>query len=109
MKREFTQKELYELLGANSLGVEVWIGDLEDLQGKDYIFLDYLYDIRHGYDDKASFQNVVQITVCCKDYENRKILVDYIKSLFYATPTYSMSSQYDYYTAQFTLGLFIYE
>lgn len=45
MKRSYTQKEIYTYLKNNPLHVPVHIGDLEDMEGQDYIFLDVLNDI----------------------------------------------------------------
>ncbi len=108
MKRNWTQKELYEYLKDNPLGVQVHIGDLEDMQGQDYIFLDYLNDIAILSDDKADYQTVIQISVLTKDFEDRKTLVKYIKKQFLSqTPTYTRSDEYEYYQAQFTTGIFL--
>ena len=108
MRRNFTQKEIYEYLKANPLGTQVHIGDLEDMQGQDYIFLDYLNDIAILSDDTADYQTIIQISVLTKDFEDRKILVNYIKKQFLSsTPTYSRSDEYEYYQAQFTTGIFL--
>lgn len=110
MKRNFTQKEIYEYLSNNPLGVEVHIGDLEDMQGKDYIFLDYSYDIGINADDDSLTQTILQISICTKDYDNRRTLVKYIKELFATIqPTYSKSDEFEYYMAQFTFGVILYE
>ena len=71
MKRNFTQKELYELLCTNPLNVDVHIGDLDDMQGKDYIFLDFINDVAIGYDDNGDYQTIIQISVATKDFEKR--------------------------------------
>lgn len=109
MQRSFSQKEIYEYLKANPLNTQVHIGDLEDMQGQDYIFLDYFEDVPMLRDDEADFQNIVQISVLTKDFENRKILVNYIKQKFLIAPEYSHSDEFEYYQAQFTTGLFINE
>lgn len=107
--RTYTQKEIYDFLKANPLNVNVHIGDLEDMNGKDYIFFDVLNDIAIGSDDTADYQTVIQISVLTKDYENRKTLVKYIKSEFLSAPIYSRSDEYEYYQAQFTTGVFLYD
>lgn len=108
MKRNWTQKEIYEYLKDNPLGTRVHIGDLEDMQGNDYIFLDYLNDLAILSDDRADYQTIIQISVLTKDFEDRKTLVNYIKKQFLsATPTYSRSDEYEYYQAQFTTGIFL--
>lgn len=107
--RSYTQKEIYDYLKSNPLNVEVHIGDLEDMNGKDYIFLDYLNDIAMLSDDNACYQTVIQISVLTKQYNDRKTLVKYIKNKFLSAPIYSKSSEYEYYQAQFTTGVFISE
>lgn len=109
MKRNFTQKEIYEYLKANPLNVDVHIGDLEDMNGKDYIFLDYLNDINILRDDDAYYQTLIQIQIYTRDFEDRKTLVNYIKQKFLSAPTYSKSDEFEYFVATFTTGLFIYE
>lgn len=109
MKRSYTQSEIYNLLTANPLNTLVNIGDLEDLQGKDYIFLDFLTDVSIKYDDTAMYQTLIQITTATKDFESRKTLVKYIKSLFLSSPTYTKDAEFDYYLAQFTIGVFLKE
>ena len=109
MLRSFTQKEIYEFLKANPLHTQVHIGDLEDMNGQDYIFLDYVSDIPMLRDNNADYQSVIQISVLTKDFENRKTLVDYIKQMFLIAPEYSFSTEHEYYMAQFTTGVFINE
>lgn len=109
MRRSFTQKEIYEYLLANPLGTQVHIGDLEDMDGQDYIFLDYLNDEPMLRDNEADYQSIIQISVLTKDYEDRKILVNYIKQKFLIAPEYSKSDEFEYYQAQFTTGVFIHE
>lgn len=109
MQRSYTQKEIYDYLVANPLGVNVHIGDLEDMNGQDYIFLDYTNDVPMLSDNKADYQNVIEISVLTNDFENRKVLVDYIKQKFLIAPTYSRSDESHYYMAQFTTGVFISE
>lgn len=109
MKRTFTQKEIYEYLKDNPLGTEVHIGDLEDMQGKDYIFLDYMNELPILRDNNADYQTVLQISVVVKNFEDRKVLVNYIKKRFLSAPTYSKSDEFDYYVAQFTVYVLLYE
>lgn len=109
MSRSYTQKEIYDYLVANPLHTKVHVGDLEDLNGNDYIFLDYLSDTAMLRDDDADYQTTIQISVLTKNYEDRKTLVKYIKDKFLSAPTYSRSVEFEYYQAQFTTGVFIYE
>ena len=109
MKRLYTQKEIYGLLCDNPLKLEVHIGDLEDMQGKDYIFLDYFSENSIGSDNDGVYQTIFQISIATKDFEKRKQLVNYIKTLFYSSPTYTKSDDSEYYIAQFNIGVFIRE
>ena len=109
MRRSFTQKEIYDYLKANPLGTEVHVGDLEDMDGQDYIFLDYMNEEPMLRDNEADYQMIIQISVLTKDFEDRKTLVNYIKQKFLIAPEYSRSEESEYYQAQFTTGVFIYE
>jgi len=109
MKRSYTQKEIYDYLVANPLNTAVHIGDLADMKGQDYIFLDFLNDVSIKSDDSADYQTLIQISVCTKDFENRKTLTKYIKQQFLSAPTYSKSDEGEYYVSQFTIGVFLNE
>lgn len=109
MRRSYTQKEIYDYLKANPLGTQVHIGDLEDMEGQDYIFLDYLEDVAMLRDNSADYQSIIQISVLTKDFDDRKTLVNYIKQKFLIEPAYSKSDEFEYYQAQFTTGVFISE
>lgn len=105
--RTYTQKEIYDYLCANPLGTAVHVGNLEDMNGSDYIFLDYFQDIAMLRDDSADYQTILQISVLTRDYEDRKALVNYIQDEFLSAPTYSRNITYEYYQAQFNIGVFI--
>lgn len=109
MRRSYSQKEIYDYLKANPLGTQVHIGDLEDMEGHDYIFLDYLEDVAMLRDNSADYQSIIQISVLTKDFDDRKTLVNYIKQKFLIEPAYSKSDEFEYYQAQFTTGVFISE
>lgn len=109
MRRSFTQKEIYDYLKANPLGTQVHIGDLEDMDGQDYIFLDYMNEEPMLRDNEADYQMIIQISVLTKDFEDRKTLVNYIKQKFLIAPEYSRSDESEYYQAQFTTGVFVHE
>lgn len=104
-----TQKEIYEALCKNPLGVNVHVGDLDDLNGKDYIFLDFTNDEGMFSDNKADYQTFIQITCATKDWKNRKILAKYIKQLFNVSITYETSSSFQYYLARCSFGCLLYE
>lgn len=107
--RTYTQKEIFDILSANPLSLEVKMGAVEDLEGQDYIILDYLNDLPVLHDDTACYQKQMQITTLTKDYEDRRTLINYVQNKFLTSATYTMSLQSDYYVAQFTIGVFIYE
>lgn len=109
MKRSYTQKDIYDYLCANPLHTKVHVGDLEDMNGQDYIFIDYSNDIPMLRDNEADYQSVIQISVLTRNYEDRKTLVKHIREKFLIAPVYSKSDEFEYYQAQFTTGLFIHE
>ena len=104
----YTQKEFYEYLKNNPLKVEVHIGDLEDMNGKDYIFFDYLSDELIGSDDRGCYQSFIQITVATRSFEDRKILVNYIKDYINVSVSYEKSEEFEYYLARCNLGVLMY-
>lgn len=105
MKRSYTQKQVYDYLKANPLNTEVHIGSLEDLNGQDYIILDFLNDVAMLRDNNADYQTLIQVSCLTKDFEDRKTLSNYIKDEFLSAPIYSKSDEFEYYQAQFTIGL----
>ena len=109
MKRSYTQKEIYDYLLANPTQTAVHIGDLEDMDGQDYIFLDFLNDVAMTRDNNADYQTMIQISVTTKDFEKRKTLTKYIKDEFLSAPVYSHSLEGEYYIAQFTIGVIMAE
>jgi len=105
----YTQKDIYDYLLANPLKVDVAVGSVEDLNGKDYIFLDYTDENLIGYDDKGAYQTYMQITVATKDFENRKTLVKYVKDYLNVVVAYEKSIDFEYYLARCTCGVLMYE
>lgn len=100
MRKSFTQKEIWDYLVDNPLGVEVHVGDLEDMNNQDYIFFDYLTDNPISADDGYTDSTIgVQFSVLTKDFENRKVLVKYIKDMFVCTISYDHSDEHEYYAA----------
>lgn len=107
MKRSYTQKEIFDYLVANPTQTAVHIGDLEDMDGEDYIFLDFLNDVAMLRDNNADYQTMIQISVTTKDFEKRKTLTKYIKDEFLSAPSFSKSTEGEYYIAQFTIGVIL--
>lgn len=104
----YTQKQIYDYLVANPLGVKVNIGDLEDLNGQDYIFLNYLYDELIGSDDKGVYRQRINIMVATHDFDDRMTLTNYIKDLLNVSVTYERIDEYEYYTATCECGVLMY-
>lgn len=107
MTKHTSQKEMYEYLLANPLNVAVHIGDLDDMQGNDYIFLDFVNDEAILRDNDAYYQTIVQISVLTRNYEDRKTLTKYIQNKYLSAPTYSRYDESQYYQAQFTFGVLL--
>lgn len=107
-KKNFTQAEIWEYLQGNPLDVKVHIGDLEDLNGEDYIFFDYLTDRVIAYDNTADYVTSVQFTVCTRDFERRKVLVKYLKQMFVGNVSYEHDFEHQYYLSRLQTDLFIY-
>lgn len=109
MRRMFTQKEIYDYLLANPLNTAVHIGDLDDMQGRDYIFLDYLNDLPMLRDNGACYQTIIHFSIYTKSYEDRKTLTKYIEDMFLISPSFRRSDDSEYYVADATTGVFINE
>lgn len=104
----YSQKEIYEYLVNNPLEVEVHIGDLEDMNGRDYIFLDYLNDDIIAFDDNGVYKTSIQITVATRDFDTRKILTDYVKNYFTVSVSYEKSDEFEYYLARCSREVLLY-
>lgn len=101
----YTQKMIYDYLLANPLKVDVSVGDVEELNGKDYIFLDYTDEQLVSYDDKGAYQTYLQITVATRDFENRKTLVEYVKKYLNVVVAYEKAIDFEYFLARCTCGV----
>lgn len=104
----YTQKQIYDYLLENPLNVSVHIGDLEDMQGQDWIFFDYLNDVLIPSDDEGCYRADVQFTIATKDFDNRKVLVDYLKQNFNLSISYERSDEFNYYLARCECGILVY-
>lgn len=108
MKKMFTQKEIFDFLNGNPLNAKVHVGDLEDLNNQDYIFFDYLTDTPISADNQyAGEMNEVQFTVCVKNYQDRRTLVEYIKTMFQCSVSYENAEEHEYYLARMRTGILI--
>lgn len=107
MSRTYTQKELFEYLKANPLGAVVWVGDLDDMNGENYIFLDYLDEESIPFDDSGCYRTTIQISVYVKDFINRKVLVDYVKPLSQFAITFRPSDEGNYHCAIMETTIFL--
>lgn len=107
MKRSFTQKEIFELLKSNPLNVKVHTGDLDDLNGEDYIFFDSLSDDLIASDNSGSYVTEVQFTVFCKNFDDRKRLVNFLKQNFVGRVNRENDIKNGYFLARMRTELFI--
>lgn len=104
-----TQKEIFLFLKNNPLKVDVHMGDLEDLQGKDYIFLDFLGEEIIGSDNNGIYKTNLQITIATRQFEDRRRLVEYCKGLKVFKISYETSSQFQYYLARLNTEIILNE
>lgn len=93
----YSQKEIFDFLKANPYDVKVHVGDLEDMNNQDYIFLAYLYDNPIGYDNQAAYKSTIQIDVATRDLDMCRSLVKYIRGEFVASVSYTHSQEHEYY------------
>lgn len=100
-----SQQELYDYLLANPLNVDVNIGALQNMNGKDYIFLDYLTDTLIPSNDKGCHQTSLQITIATKDFERRKTLVAYVKQKLNVLINYDTDNEFEYFVARCECGV----
>lgn len=105
----YTQKMIYDYLLSNPLDVDVSVGDVENLNGGDYIFLDFTNDDLMGSDNRGTYQSYIQITVATRDFRNRKTLVEFIKNYLNVTVTYEKAIDFEYFIARCTCGVLMYE
>jgi len=102
----YTQKEIYDYLSNNPLGVTVSIGDVENLNSADYIFLDYTSDEIIGSDNEGTYQTFIQVTVATRDFDDRATLVKYVKDYFKVMSIdYEKSFEFEYFLARMNKGI----
>lgn len=94
-----TQKQLFNYLKANPLNVKVHFGDLEELNGNDYIFVDLITDNLIASDDKGIYKTTIQITIATKDYDDRNTLTKYVKDYINVSCRYDRQNEYQYFLA----------
>lgn len=107
MSRTFTQKEIVEFLKDNPVNATVHVGDLPNMNGDNYIFLDYLSENLISYDNEGCYKTSVQISIYTKEFSNRKIITDYVKELCQFNITYQGSDEGNYFVAILTSEVFI--
>lgn len=101
----YTQREIYEYLCANPLGVIVPIGDVGALNGRDYIFLDYTSENAIPSDNKGDYQTYLQITVATHNFDDRRTLTEYVKQYLPVSITFEKSLEFEYFVARCTCGV----
>lgn len=105
----YTQKEIYDYLLANPLGIDVSVGDVKNLNGGDYLFLDYTNDELIGSDNNGCYQSYIQVTIATRDFEDRKTLVKYVKDFLNVSVMYEKAIDFEYFVARCTCGVLMHE
>lgn len=100
MKKNWSQRELFDFLEANPLGTKVHIGSLEDMNNQDYIFFDRITDNGIFADDGACYVTTIQFTIATKGYDDRDSLVDYLHTKLNINFSYSQTEEREYFVAQ---------
>lgn len=108
MRKKFTQAEIKEYLEANPYGFNFHVGDLADLENKDYIFFDYLEERPISADNTSQYVTSVEISIVSKDYDNTRLVAKYVQGLFNIAFSYSNYEEHEYYLAQGDTEIFIY-
>ena len=107
MSRTFTQKEIGDFLKANPYNVPVHVGDLENMNGNSYIFLDYLYENLIASDNGGCYKTTIQISIYTKEFELRKKITDYVRGLTQFSIVYQGSDEGNYFVAILQSEVFI--
>lgn len=107
MSRSFTQKQIGDYLKANSLNVPVHVGDLDNMNGKDYIFLDYLSEVLIPSDNAGCYKTTIQVSIYVKEFAKRRTLVNYVKGLTQFSIAYQGSDDGNYFVAILQSEVFI--
>lgn len=105
----YTQKQIYDYLVLNPIGAPVNVGDIDLKNGRDYIFLDYVQDDILASDNKGVYRRNIQITIATKNFENRNILVRYVKKLLNVSVMYDKAFDFEYFMARCECGILMYE
>lgn len=105
----YTQKEIYDYLLANPLGIDVSVGDVKNLNGGDYLFLDFTNDELIGSDNSGCYQSYIQVTIATRDFEDRKTLVKYVKDFLNVSVMYEKAIDFEYFVARCTCGVLMHE
>lgn len=107
MNKTFSQKEICDYLKENPLHCPVHVGDLDNMNGDDYIFLDYLSERHIGFNNKGTYATNIQIAIYTKDFINRKLLMNYVKKFTQFSIEYMGSEDGNYLVAILTAEVFI--
>lgn len=104
-----SQKEIYDYLCANPLGVNVNIGELEDLNGDDYIFLDFEREELIGSDNRGVYKLYFEIVCACKNFDNCITLTRYVQDKFNVDVRYNQATDFEYYLSNNNGWIILYE
>lgn len=104
----YTQKDIYDYLCGNPLQTPVFVGDADDMNGEDYIFLDYYNASPISSDDKGCYKTAIEIVVLTKDFDDRMTLTKYITDYLNCRVTFMKSDEFEYYMARCDTTILVY-
>lgn len=104
----YTQKDIYDYLRANPLEMPVYVGDAPDMNGKDYIFVDYLDSSIMSSDNRGVYRTRIEIVILTRDMDDRFTLAKYITDYLNCRITYMKSDESEYYMARCETTVLIY-
>lgn len=107
MNRSMSQKEIGDYLSANPFNAPVHVGDLQNMNGDDYIFVDYLNETIIPSDNRGCYKTSIQISIYTKEFSKRKTLVNYVKGLSQFSIVYQGSSEGNYFVAILQTEMFL--
>lgn len=107
MSKVFSQREIVDYLSDNPLNIPVHVGDLDNMNGENYIFLDYLGEQLIPFDNGGCYKTNIQISIYTKRFKNRKTLTDYVKGLTQFSIVYQGSDEGNYFVAIMQSEVFI--
>lgn len=105
--QRISQKDLFEFLEDNPLECDVFIGESDVKDSKQYIFVDNPIDTPVVFDNKALYLNTVLISVYTSDFDERNELLKYLQTRFIGSVT--KTHEENYYKAVFEVSIIVNE